>query len=141
MGNYQLANQLTFYTSYPLYAYASGLLEFAESDTDLTQEQLFNLINLNPSKISTFNTDALDIISFYINHKIKPDFFMTLGHNFAQQQNITLLDDEGEISTTGVINGNTDVDCDYNGWSLVDLSNVDNKSMIMQFINSAENMI
>ena len=141
MGNYQLADKLTFYTSYPLYAYASGMLELAESDTNLTQEQLFNLINLNPSKISTFNTEALDNISFYINHNIKPDFFMTLGHNFAQQQNITLLDDEGEISTTGVINGNTDVDCDYNGWSLVDLSNVDSTSMIMQFNNPAENMI
>ena len=39
MGNYQLADKLTFYTSYPLYAYASGMLELAESDTNLTQEQ------------------------------------------------------------------------------------------------------
>ena len=54
MGNYQLANAITFYTSYPLYAYASGMLEQITSATDITEEQLFNLINLNPSKISTF---------------------------------------------------------------------------------------
>ena len=141
MGNYQLADKLTFYTSYPLYAYASGMLELLESDPDLTQEQLFNLINLNPSKISTFNTDALDTIGFYINHKIKPDFFMTLGHNFAEQQNITLLGDDGELSASQVVNSNIDTDCEYNGWSLVDLSNVDSKSMIMQFNNETENMI
>jgi len=141
MGNYQLADKLTFYCSYPLYAYASGMLELAESDTDLTQEQLFNLINLNPSKISTFNTEALDNISFYINHNIKPDFFMTLGHNFAEQQNLTLEGDDGQISTSQVVNSNIDTDCEYNGWSLVDLSNVDSKSMIMQFNNPAENMI
>ena len=141
MGNHQLADKLTFYTSYPLYAYASGMLELLESDPDLTQEQLFNLINLNPSKISTFNTDALDTIGFYINHKIKPDFFMTLGHNFAEQQNITLLGDDGELSASQVVNSNIDTDCEYNGWSLVDLSNVDSKSMIMQFNNGAENMI
>ncbi len=141
MGNYQLADKLTFYTSYPLYAYASGMLELAESDTNLTQEQLFNLINLNPSKISTFNTEALDNISFYINHSIKPDFFMTLGHNFADQQNLTLEGDDGQISTSQVVNSNIDTDCEYNGWSLVDLSNVDSKSMIMQFNNAAENMI
>ena len=141
MGNYQLASKISFYTSYPLYAYASGMLELAESDTDLTQEQLFNLINLNPSKISTFNTEAADSIGFYINHSIKPDFFMTLGHNFANQQNLTLLGDDGELSATQIINSNIDTDCEYNGWSLVDLSNVDSKSMIMQFNNAAENMV
>ena len=141
MGNYQLASKISFYTSYPLYAYASGMLEFVESDTDLTQEQLFNLINLNPSKISTFNTEAADSIGFYINHSIKPDFFMTLGHNFANQQNLTLLGDDGELSATQIVNSNIDTDCEYNGWSLVDLSNVDSKSMIMQFNNAAENMV
>ena len=141
MGNYQLATQISFYTSYPLYAYASGMLEFVESDTDLTQEQLFNLINLNPSKISTFNTEAADSIGFYINHSIKPDFFMTLGHNFANQQNLTLLGDDGELSATQIINSNIDTDCEYNGWSLVNLSNIDSKSMIMQFNNAAENMV
>ena len=141
MGNYQLASKISFYTSYPLYAYASGMLKFVESDTDLTQEQLFNLINLNPSKISTFNTEAADSIGFYINHSIKPDFFMTLGHNFANQQNLTLLGDDGELSATQIVNSNIDTDCEYNGWSLVDLSNVDSKSMIMQFNNAAENMV
>lgn len=141
MGNYQLASKISFYTSYPLYAYASGMLEFVESDTDLTQEQLFNLINLNPSKISTFNTEAADSIGFYINHSIKPDFFMTLGHNFANQQNLTLLGDDGELSATQIVNSNIDTDCEYNGWSLVNLNNIDSKSMIMQFNNPAENMV
>ena len=141
MGNYQLADKLTFYTSYPLYAYASGMLELAESDTDLTQEQLFNLINLNPSKISSFNTEALDSIGFYINHNIKPDFFMTLGHNFANQQNLTLEGDDGVLDATQIVNSNIDTDCEYNGWSLVNLANVDSKSVIMQFNNQADNMV
>ena len=141
MGNYQLADKLTFYTSYPLYAYASGMLELAESDTNLTQEQLFNLINLNPSKISTFTNELDDEITFDLSQKIKPDFFMTLGHNFADQQNLTLEGDDGQISTSQVVNSNIDTDCEYNGWSLVDLSNVDSKSMIMQFNNAAENMV
>ena len=141
MGNYQLADKLTFYTSYQLYAYASGMLELAESDTDLTQEQLFNLINLNPSKISSFNTEALDSIGFYINHNIKPDFFMTLGHNFANQQNLTLEGDDGVLDATQIVNSNIDTDCEYNGWSLVNLANVDSKSMIMQFNNQADNMV
>mgnify|MGYP003115029378 FL=1 len=141
MGNYQLADKLTFYTSYPLYAYASGMLELAESDTDLTQEQLFNLINLNPSKISSFNTEALDSIGFYINHNIKPDFFMTLGHNFADQQNLTLEGDDGVLDATQIVNSNIDTDCEYNGWSLVNLANVDSKSMIMVFNQNNNNSI
>tara|TARA_Y100001951_G_scaffold97561_1_gene97415 strand:- start:13 stop:762 length:750 start_codon:yes stop_codon:yes gene_type:complete len=66
---------------------------------------------------------------------------MTLGHNFADQQNLTLEGDGGQISTSQVVNSNIDTDCEYNGWSLVDLSNVDSKSMIMQFNNPAENMV
>ena len=141
MGNYQLADKLTFYCSYPLYAYASGMLELAESDTNLTQEQLFNLISLNPSKISSFTNELDGDIIFTLSQKIQPDFFMTLGHNFAEQQNLTLEGDDGQISTSQVVNSNIDTDCEYNGWSLVDLSNVDSKSMIMQFNNPAENMI
>ena len=143
MGNYQLATQISFYTSYPLYAYASGMLEFVESDTDLTQEQLFNLINLNPSKISTFNTEAADSIGFYINHSIKPDFFMTLGHNFAEtNQNISLFADGVELSTSQVVNSNIDGDCDYNGWSLASISGGSEfEEMKLRFNNGAENMI
>ena len=141
MGNYQLADKLTFYTSYPLYAYASGMLGEITSSTDLSEEQLFNLLSLNPSKISSFTNELDDDIIFTLSQKIQPDFFMTLGHNFADQQNLTLEGDGGQISTSQVVNSNIDTDCEYNGWSLVDLSNVDSKSMIMQFNNPAENMI
>lgn len=143
MGNYQLATQISFYTSYPLYAYASGMLEFVESDTDLTQEQLFNLINLNPSKISTFTNELDDEITFDLSQKIKPDFFMTLGHNFAEtNQNISLFADGVELSTSQVVNSNIDGDCDYNGWSLASISGGSEfEEMKLRFNNGAENMI
>ena len=143
MGNFQLADKLTFYTSCPLYAYASGMLELAESDTDLTQEQLFNLINLNPSKISTFTNELDDDIIFTLSQKIQPDFFMTLGHNFAEtNQNISLFADDVELGTSQVVNSNIDTDCDYNGWSLASISNGSElEEMKLRFNNGAENMI
>ena len=143
MGNYQLADKLTFYTSYPLYAYASGMLEQITSDTDLTEEQLFNLINLNPSKISTFANELDDEIIFTLSQKIQPDFFMTLGHNFADTtQSITLLADEAELSTSQVVNSNIDGDCEYNGWSLANISDgIECDAMKLVFNNGAENMV
>ena len=141
MGNYQLADKLTFYTSYPLYAYASGMLGEITSTTDLSEEQLFNLISLNPSKISSFTNELDDDIIFNLSQKIQPDFFMTLGHNFAEQQNLTLEGDDGVLDATQIVNSNIDTDCEYNGWSLVNLANVDSKSVIMQFNNQAENMV
>ena len=143
MGNYQLADKLTFYTSYPLYAYASGMLGEITSTTDLSEEQLFNLISLNPSKISSFTSELDDDIIFNLSQKIQPDFFMTLGHNFAEtNQNISLFADGVELSTSQVINSNIDTDCDYNGWSLASISNGSElEEMKLRFNNGAENMI
>ena len=143
MGNYQLADKLTFYTSYPLYAYASGMLNEITSTTDLSEEQLFNLISLNPSKISSFTNNLDDDIIFTLSQKIQPDFFMTLGHNFAEtNQNISLLADGDELSTSQVVNSNIDTDCDYNGWSLASISNGSElEEMKLRFNNGAENMV
>ena len=143
MGNYQLADKLTFYTSYPLYAYASGMLGEITSTTDLSEEQLFNLISLNPSKISSFTNELDDDIIFNLSQKIQPDFFMTLGHNFAEtNQNISLFADDVELSTSQVVNSNIDTDCDYNGWSLASISNGSElEEMKLRFNNGAENMI
>ena len=143
MGNYQLADKLTFYTSYPLYAYASGMLGEITSTTDLSEEQLFNLISLNPSKISSFANELDDDIIFNLSQKIQPDFFMTLGHNFAEtNQNISLFADDVELSTSQVVNSNIDTDCDYNGWSLASISGGSEfEEMKLRFNNGAENMI
>ena len=143
MGNFQLADKLTFYTSYPLYAYASGMLSEITSTTDLSEEQLFNLINLNPSKISSFTNELDDDIIFTLSQKIQPDFFMTLGHNFAEtNQNISLFADDDELSTSQVVNSNIDGDCDYNGWSLASISGGSElEEMKLRFNNGAENMI
>mgnify|MGYP003136650736 CR=1 FL=1 len=143
MGNYQLADKLTFYTSYPLYAYASGMLGEITSTTDLSEEQLFNLISLNPSKISSFANELEDDIIFTLSQKIQPDFFMTLGHNFAEtNQNISLFADDDELSTSQVVNSNIDTDCDYNGWSLASISGGSEfEEMKLRFNNGAENMI
>ena len=124
MGNYQLASQIGFYPNYLLYAYASGMIEIAYTDTNLTQEQLFNLINLNPSKISTFDVNESNFIKFKVNHSFNADFFMTLGHDFTtQNQNLTLEGDGLELSTSQIVNSNVGNDCEYNGWSLVGLNN------------------
>ena len=124
MGNYQLASQISFYPNYLLYAYASGMIEIADTDTNLTQEQLFNLINLNPSKISTFDVNESNFIKFKVNHSFNADFFMTLGHDFTtQNQNLTLKGDDSELSTSQIVNSNVGNDCEYNGWSLVGLNN------------------
>ena len=147
MGNYQLADKLTFYTSYPLYAYASGMLGEITSTTDLSEEQLFNLISLNPSKISSFTNELDDDIIFNLSQKIQPDFFMTLGHNFAEtNQNISLLASvnavDTQLSTSQVVNSNIDGDCDYNGWSLASISGgIECDAMKLIFNNGAENMI
>ena len=143
MGNFQLADKLTFYTSYPLYAYASGMLSEITSTTDLSEEQLFNLISLNPSKISSFTNELDDDIIFTLSQKIQPDFFMTLGHNFAEtNQNISLFADDDELSTSQVVNSNIDGDCDYNGWSLASISGGSElEEMKLRFNNAAENMV
>jgi hypothetical protein len=143
MGNYQLADKLTFYCSYPLYAYASGMLNEITSTTDLSEEELFNLISLNPSKISSFTNELDGDIIFTLSQKIQPDFFMTLGHNFAEtNQNISLFADGDELSTSQVVNSNIDGDCDYNGWSLASISGGSEfEEMKLRFNNGAENMI
>ena len=68
---------------------------------------------------------------------------MTLGHNFAEtNQNISLLADDVELSTSQVVNSNIDTDCDYNGWSLASISNGSElEEMKLRFNNGAENMI
>ena len=143
MGNFQLSSQISFYCSYPLYAYASGMLSEITSTTDLSEEQLFNLINLNPSKISSFTNELDDDIIFTLSQKIQPDFFMTLGHNFADtNQNISLFADGSELNTSQIVNSNIDGDCEYNGWSLASIGgNSEFEEMKLQFNNGAENMV
>ena len=54
-ANYQTVNKLTFYPSYPLYCYASGIVRSiygsTSFDNELGEEGVLSLISLNPSKI------------------------------------------------------------------------------------------
>ena len=61
-SNYQIPNKITFYPSYLQYAYATGLIESVSYDTllnpDLTQEDIYNMVVVDPSNITRFNSIA-----------------------------------------------------------------------------------
>ena len=56
IANYQLPTKLTFYPSYLQYAYASGLMKGVDFQTqnETTEEDIYKLVVLDPSKTSKF---------------------------------------------------------------------------------------
>ena len=95
MGNYQLPSRITFYPSYPLYAYASGLLNATGNIEGLFERSIYDLISLNPSNIKSFANTENEFVKFNIDGQRTSDFFMTLGHNFKDiSQSLTLTEND-----------------------------------------------
>ena len=134
MGSYGLANKITFYPSYPLYGYATGLLNTSGAfDKEITN----SLISLNPSKSHTLSVTAGDNFNFINNMKRNADFFMVLGHDFEKQQQTFILEDSNELLiSTNVVNNCVNGLPQYNGWSLCTIDSNDVDIMNVSFSNS-----
>ncbi|QDP67916.1 MAG: hypothetical protein Tp1122DCM00d2C27307611_6 [Prokaryotic dsDNA virus sp.] len=94
---YQLATQPRLYVSYPLFQYAVGALDQYAADGEvLSDEQLIQLIQLDPSK--TISVPETDSTAIQLNYRVSPlsdttdmrvnklwdfNYYMVLGHNFA----------------------------------------------------------
>ena len=133
MGSYGLANKITFYPSYPLYGYATGLLSTSGT---FDKEIANSIISLNPSKVHKITAASGDNFVYTNNTGRNADFFMVLGHNFEQSSmSLVLENSEAQISTTNVVNDCVSTSPSYNGWSL---STIDTVTETMKISFSAE---
>ena len=122
MGSYGLANKITFYPSYPLYAYSIGMLEtgvygFYDDETH------YSAISLNPSKIITLDNPSNASFHYLSKMRSPIDFFMVLGHDFEKSDtSFGLEDTNGVLSTTQVVNDCFNAVPEFNNWSLVTIN-------------------
>ena len=83
MGNYQLPTKITFYPSYPLYAYSIGILGTGASGT-YDDETHYSAISLNPSKIIiAYNNDSDKTINAGLESSIK-DFIKLMDFSILK---------------------------------------------------------
>jgi len=138
---YQTPTIPRLYTSYPLWQYANGALDFYGSPV-ATDEELIKLIQLDPSNIVSL--DGTDRNEINLNYKINPDdddtnmlesnlwnfnYMMVLGHNCASANSriYPKIMDRG-YNNANLIDRNTLVNYlqwgvpEYDGWSLMELS-------------------
>ena len=139
---YQTPTIPRLYTSYPLWQYANGALDFYGSPV-ATDEELIKLIQLDPSNIVSL--DGTDRNEINLNYKINPDdddtnmlesnlwnfnYMMVLGHNCASANSriYPKIMDRG-YNNANLIDRNTLVNYlqwgvpEYDGWSLMELTN------------------
>jgi hypothetical protein len=126
--------------SYPLWQYANGALDtFSNIGDNWTQEQMINMIQLDPAKQSVVSPD--DVYTG-LSYRLMPsdqyddmtkifnfDFLMILGHNFASTgTKITLHGDSDEeevdslINTTNLVNYQQEGEIEFDGWSLANIT-------------------
>ena len=132
ISNFQTPNKITFYPSYLQYAYAMGYIEDVESSNEnITKEELYKLISLDPSIVSEFELEKDDWIKIKFNtdnNGINLDFGMYLGHNNYESNSVynpiefTNEDEYDQISSTGVVNISNGGYTYANGWSLFNIS-------------------
>ena len=127
-ANYQLADKITFYPSYPLYAYANQKFSyiFIDSGLGMSTETMTSLLTLNPVKNHTFNSGTSGYLSYYLgNIDVNHNFFMVLNHDFATAGQTLSLEGSVPLSPTPVVNDCTATTA-YNGWSLVSIDDTHN---------------
>ena len=106
-GHHQIITKPRLYMSYPLYLYAMGGLDLVGTNSDqLTKEDIYRLISLNPSKGTTIPADTtiwynltpkrdMSDLEYYQSPSFQyanwlfdstNTYSMILGHNFATTQ-------------------------------------------------------
>ena len=77
-SNYQIPKQKFQLPSYLQYAYATGLIESVSYDTllnpDLTQEDIYNMVVVDPSNITRFNSTSESYFAWKIPNNWNFDF-------------------------------------------------------------------
>lgn len=142
IANYQIPTKLTFFPSYLQYAYAAGLIkgvDYRSLGGNLTDEDIYKLVVLDPSHTSKFEFEHNDFLAFNLkNPTWNFDFGMILGHDIKSAQNnwsgiklkpSTFNFFEGEaggddaMETDGIVNW-SNASVDYNGWSAFDVTSL-----------------
>ena len=122
MGSYGLANKITFYPSYPLYAYSIGMLKI-HGAANYSDEEHYSAISLNPSKITTLGNSVNSSFTYLSKMRSPIDFFMVLGHDFQKSDtSLHLEDTDGVLSTTPIVNNCFYSVPEFNNWSLVTIN-------------------
>lgn len=140
-SQYQITSTPRLYISYPLWQYANGALDSVGTyQSDNTEEDLFRMIQLDPSNGSAFNVEE-NVTS--LAYRIVPEsdnftdllksnlwnfnFAMILGHNFNSAgaiPRIKVRNDNGvdtDINTTNIINHTPNSVPDYDGFTIMGL--------------------
>ena len=139
IANYQIPSKLTFYPSYLQYAYAAGLINGVDFNTqnDITEEDVYKLAILYPSITSNFVFAQDDYIAFDLkNTNWNFDFGMMLGHDVLESgifllPNAFSKTEEGMVqdqvlSTSTLVNWSDSPSALINGWSAFTMSNLPN---------------
>ena len=137
IANYSIPTKLTFYPSYLQYAYAAGLINGVdyETENEITDEDVYKLAILDPSQTSSFDFSPEGFIAYDLKYdNWNFDFGMILGHNMNNASIIlrpSTYNIEGEelipnefINTTNIKNYQDNSSISYNGWSAFNLTDV-----------------
>ena len=141
---YQTPTIPRLYTSYPLWQYANGALDWYRSDGDvLSDEELISLIQLDPSKTIAIPQNGTSS-KIQLNYKINPNdddsnmfennlwnfnYMMVLGHNLASANSGIMpqimdrsYNDADPINSANLVNYAPFGIPEYDGWSLMELT-------------------
>ena len=132
---YQVATTPKLYVSYPLFQYASGALDWYNSDGEVSDKDMIQLLQLDPSKQITINAEDVALV---LEYKVVPsydsetdllesglwnfDYVMFLGHNFNTSGTQAFIMQGGtNLNPSNIVNGNIgagDQEVEYDGWTL-----------------------
>ena len=138
---YQTTTSPRLYVSYPLWQYANGALDSVNSyQLDNTDDDLYRLIQLDPSNITTLNPtgditaltyrivpEADDFTDLLASNLWNFNYAMFLGHNFASANAIPRIvvrndaDTQSALTTTNIINHTPESAPEYDGFSIMEL--------------------
>ena len=133
-ANYQLADKITFYPSYPLYAYTNGKFNYDNSAyssiSGMDKETLTSLLTLNPVKKHKFLSGTTGYLRYSLGSILaNHNFFMVLNHDFATEGQTLTLEGSETLSPSPVVNDCTATTA-WDGWSLVSFDDTHNEMTI-----------
>ena len=152
IDNRQLVSKITFFPSYPLYAYANGIIKDVTIDnvfgisgsqslsggtiSDDIMEKIYSLISLNPSKKHYILSGSGSSLQFDLQQHTE-NFYMILGHNFNESSQTVSFDYDS--STDSVNSALSSVE--YDGWSVELFENYSTNTQKLEFGAGASNFI
>ena len=145
IANYQIPSKLTFYVSYLQYAYAAGLINGVDFNTqnDITEEDIYKMVILDPSNATELSLNNGDFFAYDLKtNNYNFNFGMILGHDFLNENIFTMpysfiKNEDGDLIENTSIGG-TNIKNYFpslNGWSAFTLNEIPDDTSSIGFLN------